>query len=126
MKNFDELIEIAKMLNGPHGCPWDQKQTFTTLQKYILEEAQEVVQAVEKRDFENLKEELGDLLYVIIFYSQIAEKNKIFTLEEIVQEIKEKLIRRHPHVFGDEKIFDADSVAKRWQEIKALEKKNQK
>ncbi|GAB4190562.1 MAG: hypothetical protein Tsb0015_11880 [Simkaniaceae bacterium] len=123
MKIFDELLEVADQLNGPKGCPWDRKQTFESLQKYVLEEAEEVALAVSNKDYENLKEELGDLLYTIIFYAKIASKKKLFTIEDIISGVKEKLVRRHPHVFGEEEILDAESVSKRWQEIKEEERK---
>lgn len=123
MKIFDELLEVADQLNGPKGCPWDRKQTFESLQKYVLEEAEEVSLAVSNKDYENLKEELGDLLYTIIFYAKIASKKNLFAIEDIISGVKEKLVRRHPHVFGEEEILDAESVSKRWQEIKEEERK---
>jgi len=122
MKEFDELIEIANRLNGPGGCPWDHKQTFDSLRPYVLEEAHEVLDAVEEGSDSDLLEELGDLLYVVIFYAKVAERDKRFTLEEILNTIREKLIRRHPHVFGAKKAENIDEVISNWNAIKKEEK----
>jgi MazG family protein len=122
MDQFDSLLQIAEKLLGPNGCPWDQKQTFLSLQPYVLEEAHEVIEAVDTDDDRKMVEELGDLLYTIVFYGKLGEKSSRFSIEEIVEAIKEKLIRRHPHVFGEVKVEDADEVVKNWEEIKAREK----
>jgi uncharacterized protein YabN with tetrapyrrole methylase and pyrophosphatase domain len=122
MKAFDELLEVASILNGPDGCPWDRKQTFFTMQPYVLEEAHEVVEAVDGQIDHEIVEELGDLLYTIIFYAMLAQKEGRFTIEDIVLSVKEKLIRRHPHVFGNEKAETEQDVIKNWDKIKQGEK----
>ena len=123
MDQFDSLLHIAEKLLGPNGCPWDQKQTFLSLQPYVLEEAHEVIEAVDADDDRKMIEELGDLLYTVVFYGKLGEKTGRFSMEEIVKTIKEKLIRRHPHVFGETKVENIDQVIKNWEKIKAEEKK---
>lgn len=125
MKEFDELIEVADTLMGPGGCPWDHKQTFASLKPYVLEEAHEVLEAVDRQEDKEMIEELGDLLYTVIFYAKIAQKEKRFSIREILTAIKEKLIRRHPHVFGDAS-NEMDEVVKNWEKIKKEEKKERK
>lgn len=122
MKEFDDLIEVADRLNSPGGCPWDHKQTFESLRPYVLEEAHEVLDAVEEGGDNELMEELGDLLYVIIFYAKVAEREKRFTLEQILDTVREKIIRRHPHVFGEKKVENIDEVISNWNAIKKQEK----
>jgi MazG family protein len=122
MKQFDSLLDLADKLLGPKGCPWDQKQTFLSLQPYVLEEAHEVVEAVDADDDRKIIEELGDLLYTIVFYAKLGEKTGRFSIEHVVNSINEKMIRRHPHVFGEVTVEDADEVVKNWEKIKAKEK----
>lgn len=122
MEQFDSLLSVAEKLLSPEGCPWDLKQTFSSLQPYVLEEAHEVIEAVDADDDAKIVEELGDLLYTIIFYGKLAEKTGRFTTADIVSSIKEKLIRRHPHVFGEVKVDGADEVLKNWEKIKLQEK----
>ena len=126
MKSFDQLMEVARTLNAPGGCPWDVKQTFKSLKKYILEEAHELVEAIDNDDNDHILEELGDLFYVVIFYAMVAEREKRFKMEEIIDHEREKLIRRHPHVFGEEKVSDAEEVLAVWEKVKAEEKKQRK
>ena len=126
MEEFDKLLEVAKILNSPGGCPWDQTQTFETLREYVLEEAHEVLEAVDIGDDQELIEELGDLLYTVIFYSKVAERENRFTIKDILDSIQAKLIRRHPHVFGEEKADSIDDVLKTWSKVKAEEKKDRK
>jgi MazG family protein len=126
MDQFDSLLRVADKLLGPNGCPWDIKQTFTSLQPYVLEEAHEVIEAVDANDDRKIVEELGDLLYTIVFYGKLAEKTGRFSLLEIVSAIEEKLIRRHPHVFGEVKVEGTDEVVKNWEKIKAQEKGEEK
>ncbi|MCH9630838.1 MAG: Nucleoside triphosphate pyrophosphohydrolase [Chlamydiia bacterium] len=127
MKEFKKLVEVADKLNDPTaGCPWDIKQTFKSLQKYILEEACELVDAVDDDDDKDIVEELGDYLYVVIFYAKVAEREKRFTLADVVTQVKDKLIRRHPHVFGDISCETSKDVEKVWNEVKALEKSHRK
>jgi MazG family protein len=123
MKAFQELIEVSNRLNDPHtGCPWDIKQTFTSLQKYILEEACELIDAVDVLDIDNMIEELGDVLYVVIFYCKVAEREQTFTLEKVLEVLKEKLMRRHPHVFGELQCQSSEEVEIAWKKIKQKEK----
>ncbi len=119
---FAELLEVAETLNGPNGCPWDVKQNFESLAKYVLEEAHEVVDAVYNSDDEHILEELGDLFYTVIFYGMVAQREKRFTIEQILHQLKNKLIRRHPHVFGDVKLDHEDDVVAVWNKIKQEEK----
>lgn len=126
MESFKELIEISDILNSPGGCPWDLKQTFETLRPYILEEAHEVLEAVDHGEDSDIIEELGDLLYTVIFYAKVAEREKRFTLVDILERLKAKLIRRHPHVFGDEKAESMDDVINTWNKVKSEEKKERK
>src|SRR3972149_5877632 len=121
-KSFEELVELSKFLRSPEGCPWDREQTLNTLRTFILEEAHEVIQAIEMNDIEELKEELGDLLYEILFASQICNEEGKFTVEDVVNQLYYKLVRRHPHVFGEEKAKDAEEAVKRWHGEKLKEK----
>lgn len=122
MQAFDDLLAVAEKLHGPEGCPWDHKQTFFSLQPYVLEEAHEVVEAVDGGDDGEIVEELGDLLYTVIFYAKLAEKQKRFSMKEILEAVTEKLVRRHPHVFGDVKTKNEEEIIKNWQAIKQTEK----
>jgi len=121
-KSFEDLVELSKFLRSPEGCPWDREQTLNTLRTFILEEAHEVIQAIEMNDIEELKEELGDLLYEILFASQICNEEGKFTVEDVVNQLYYKLVRRHPHVFGEEKAKDAEEAVKRWHGEKLKEK----
>ncbi len=118
MKQFDELWDVATKLNAPDGCPWDLKQTFKSLQPYVLEEAHEVVEAVDRGKDHEIVEELGDLLYTVLFYAKVAEKEKRFSVGDILDTVKEKLIRRHPHVFAASGETSEEEVVKKWEEIK--------
>lgn len=121
-KSFEDLVELSKFLRSPEGCPWDREQTLNTLRTFILEEAHEVIQAIEMNDIEELKEELGDLLYEILFASQICNEEGKFTVEDVVNQLYYKLVRRHLHVFGEEKAKDAEEAVKRWHGEKLKEK----
>ncbi|MBF0500470.1 MAG: nucleoside triphosphate pyrophosphohydrolase [Candidatus Riflebacteria bacterium] len=131
---FKHLLEIMRTLRDPGGCAWDQKQTFETMQQYVLEEAGEVVAAVAEGDSLHICEELGDLLMIIAFYARMAEEAGSFTMTEVVRGIVEKLIARHPHVFptsnpdprDQRRDLDAGDVLIRWQELKVEEKKHKK
>jgi MazG family protein len=109
-------------LRGPEGCPWDREQNFDTIKPYTLEETYEVLDAIDKRDWEELSDELGDLILQVVFYAQMASEAGYFRIEDSLDSINEKLIRRHPHIFGDAEARTADAVKKRWDEIKAEEK----
>jgi len=117
------LVRIMERLRAPDGCPWDAKQTEETIKIYLLEEAYEVLDAIENKDPKGTCEELGDLLFMIIFLSQIARERNQFTLLNVLKGIKDKMIRRHPHVFGDKKVRDAGEVSENWARIKMEEKK---
>jgi MazG family protein len=133
---FEQSAEIMARLRAPGGCPWDREQTFDTIRKYTLEEAYEVFDAIERRDFAHLAEELGDLLLQVLFYAEMAANEGRFTISDVLDHLNRKLIRRHPHVFGEEASraagnradVDADvqgsasAVLRNWEEIKALEK----
>ena len=121
-KNFDRLVEIMERLRGGQGCPWDRKQTRDSLKPYLIEEAYEVLEALEEKDPVKLKEELGDLLYQILFHAQISKEEGGFDIEDILTAGSEKMVRRHPHVFGDTKAEDADEVLRQWEAIKKIEK----
>ena len=119
-------MEIMAQLRSPEGCPWDQEQTHQTLTRCLIEEVSETLEAIDEEDMELLEEELGDLLLQVVFHSQIAKENGNFDLEDVARGISDKLIRRHPHVFGDEKgkIDRSDQVIDRWEQVKAEEKRN--
>src|SRR3989338_1967259 len=102
-EHFEKLVEIMATLRGPNGCPWDKEQTYKDINPYLLEEAHEIVEAIDKNDFQGLKEELGDLLVHILFHCQMATEDGKFDIAEVMQNASDKLIRRHPHVFGDDK-----------------------
>ncbi|MBW5377583.1 nucleoside triphosphate pyrophosphohydrolase, partial [Brachyspira pilosicoli] len=124
MKSFEELISIVKKLRGENGCAWDRVQTFDSLIPCFLEEAYEVVEAINNKDYENIKEELGDILLHVVFFSELANDENKFNIDDVCKNINEKLIRRHPHVFGDSKVKDVNGILKQWEEIKKEEKKN--
>ena len=111
-------------LRGPNGCPWDREQTFDTIKPYTLEETYEVLESIDARDWQGLADELGDLMLQCVFYAQMASEDGHFRIEDSLDAINNKLIRRHPHIFGDTDARTAEDVKKRWDEIKAEEKKS--
>ncbi|OSM02391.1 nucleoside triphosphate pyrophosphohydrolase [Magnetofaba australis] len=119
---FAQLEELMRRLRAPDGCPWDQEQTYDSLLRYTIEEVYEVVHAVETGDVPELKKELGDLLFHVVFYSRIAEDNRQFTLADVVDGVVTKMERRHPHVFADEKLDAAQDVTNNWESLKARER----
>ena len=119
---FKEFVDIVKRLRKE--CPWDREQTNDSIKHATLEEAHEVIEAIDNNDDEELKKELGDLLLHVVFHSVIAEGDEKFTLDEVIDSIQEKLIRRHPHVFGDVKVTDSENVKKNWETIKMQEGRN--
>ncbi|MBN8543502.1 MAG: nucleoside triphosphate pyrophosphohydrolase [Alphaproteobacteria bacterium] len=124
MNHTKRLLEIMAKLRNPNGgCPWDLEQNFKTIAPYTIEEAYEVADAIARGDMQNLKEELGDLLLQVVFHSQMASEDGLFTFEDVAQNIGEKMERRHPHVFGDATIKDADAQTENWENIKAEERK---
>jgi MazG family protein len=120
---FQRLVGIMAKLRSPEGCPWDREQNFDTIKPYLLEETYEVMDAIDRRDWPGLADELGDLLLQVVFFSQMAHEQNEFRVEDPLDAINSKLIRRHPHVFGDATAETADDVKKRWDEIKAEERK---
>ena len=120
--HMDDLLEIMKTLRAPEGCPWDREQTFESLRKYMREEAEEAVQAVDKNDMENLCEELGDVLFQVMLNSQIAKEKGLFSIDDVIGGICEKMVRRHPWVFGGEKINSTEEGEALWARIKMQEK----
>ncbi len=124
MNEFDKLVDIVKKLRAPDGCPWDRKQTLYSLKDALLEETCELIDALDNKDIENIKEELGDVLLHVVFHSQTAYEDGLFNIEDVARGINEKLIRRHPHVFKDEHYETAEQVKERWDKIKEEENKN--
>lgn len=125
-EQFDNLVQLMARLRAPDGCPWDRKQTHESLKPYLIEEAYEVLEALDQKDATRLKEELGDLLLQILFHAQLGAEAGTFTIEDVLQHLARKLIRRHPHVFGTAEqkaqVTDAESVRVRWEEIKRNER----
>lgn len=125
-KNLEELISVIAKLRAPDGCPWDREQTHQTLRPNMLEEAYEAVDAIDENDMAHLKEELGDVLLQVLLHSQIASEHGDFNIEDVAKELKDKLIHRHPHVFGEVKVRNAQEVKKNWDILKAEEKTERK
>ena len=122
---FSELVAIMARLRGPAGCPWDRQQTHATLKPYLLEEVYEALEAIDAADDAELCKELGDVLLQVVFHAQIAAEEGRFDIEAVGQAIVDKLIRRHPHVFGDASADEADEVLLRWEQIKKQERQEQ-
>lgn len=120
-EQFERLVEIMARLRSPDGCPWDRAQNFDTIKSYLLEETYEVLDSIDARDWPALCEELGDLLLQSIFFAQMASEQKLFGIEDSLNAIIDKLIRRHPHVFGDATARTPEEVKDRWDRIKAVE-----
>jgi len=123
--SFDEFMDIIRKLRSKEGCPWDREQTHESLKTCLLEECYETIEAINNQDNENLCEELGDILLQVALHSAIAEETSEFTVEDVITAETEKMIRRHPHVFGDVVIEDSEGVIQKWDEIKKTEKKAQ-
>ncbi|NBR69254.1 MAG: nucleoside triphosphate pyrophosphohydrolase [Verrucomicrobia bacterium] len=122
MNEIRTLTKIMARLRSPKGCPWDRKQTHRTLRPMILEEVYELLEAIDQGDDQSLREELGDVLLHIIFHAQLAKERKAFDFRAVAKELAEKLVRRHPHVFGKERIITSSQVLKRWHQLKQEEK----
>jgi tetrapyrrole methylase family protein/MazG family protein len=122
LKEFEKLVGIMEKLRSKVGCMWDKKQTHTSLLKHLFSECGELKQAVRKKDIENMEEELGDVLLQIVFHSQIAKENKEFDITGVIKNLNKKLIRRHPHIFGNYKVKNTKDIVKMWEEIKLKEK----
>ncbi|NYZ12058.1 nucleoside triphosphate pyrophosphohydrolase [Azospirillum sp. RWY-5-1] len=122
-RNIDRLLDIMARLRDPDGgCPWDLEQTYRTIAPHTIEEAYEVADAIEKGDMDSLREELGDLLFQVVYYAQFAREEGRFDFEEVAGVIADKMIRRHPHVFGDDEVKTAGQQTSRWEEHKAAER----
>jgi tetrapyrrole methylase family protein/MazG family protein len=122
-EKFQQLVSIMARLRAPGGCPWDREQTFESIKPYTLEETYEVLDAIDRRDWEGLAEELGDFMLQAVFYAEIAAEEGRFTIEDALDAINAKLVRRHPHVFGEESAENAGDVKRIWGEVKAAEKR---
>ena len=122
-ERFERAVSIMARLRAPGGCPWDREQTFDTIKPYTLEETYEVLEAIDNRDWDELTGELGDLLLQVLFYSEMAQEEKRFSIDDVLDRLANKLINRHPHVFGDVEAKTSAEVLKNWEAIKAEEKK---
>jgi nucleoside triphosphate diphosphatase len=122
-EKFQQAVAIMARLRAPGGCPWDREQTFDTIKRYTLEETYEVLEAIENKDWQELTSELGDLLLQVLFYSEMAREADLFTIDDVLDTLKDKLIGRHPHVFGDVKAEDAQQVLRNWEALKKEEKR---
>lgn len=120
--SFGDLVEIIAALRAPGGCPWDIKQTHQSLKECLVEESGEVIDAIDNDDDENLCEELGDVLLQVVMHAQIAAERGSFTIDDVVQGVSEKMIRRHPHVFGNVKVSSPEESLELWKKIKEQEK----
>jgi MazG family protein len=121
-EKLPKLVHLMAHLRGPEGCPWDREQDYDTLKGLLLEEAYEVIDAINARDFEALEDELGDLLFQVVFYSRLAEEEGRFDIDNVIQGVHAKLIRRHPHVFGEVHAGNADEALKSWLNVKEQER----
>jgi len=126
LKELKELIDVIAKLRAPDGCPWDREQTHKTLKPNMLEEAYEAVDAMDSGDMKHLQEELGDVLLQVVLHAQIASEEGAFNIEDVARGLKEKLIHRHPHVFGDTKVGSTTEVLDNWDKLKLEEKKHRK
>lgn len=126
MYSYEELLNVIAQLRSEHGCPWDKAQTHESLIPCLRNECEEVVQAIEQNDEENLCEELGDVLLQVLLHARIAEEEGQFTMADVVNGLAEKMVRRHPHVFGNEEYGSPEQNQARWEEIKRQEKEAKK
>ena len=120
---FERAVSIMARLRGPGGCPWDREQTFDSIKPYTLEETYEVLEAIDNRDWDELSSELGDLLLQVLFYAQMAREENTFSIDQVLDRLSQKLVDRHPHVFGDVKAETSSDVLRNWEALKAEEKK---
>lgn len=123
MKSVDRLVEIIKRLRAPDGCPWDREQTHMSIRGHLVEECAELLEAIDREDSDSMREELGDVLMHIMLHAEIASEQGLFSFDDVAAELGDKLVRRHPHVFGDAKAYDSHDVLKIWQQVKTKEKK---
>jgi len=124
-EKFERAVSIMARLRAPGGCPWDREQTYDSIKPFTLEETYEVLEAIDNRDWEELKGELGDLLLQVLFYAEMAQEDGRFGIDEVLDRLSNKLVARHPHVFGDVKAETSSDVLRNWQALKAEEKKKQ-
>jgi MazG family protein len=124
MSAIDDLRQTMARLRAPDGCPWDQEQTHATLVRCLIDEVSELIETIDRGDYPHMREELGDVLIQVVFHAQIAAERGEFTFDDVARDINDKLIRRHPHVFGTGKLQTSDQVIAKWEEIKATEKKH--
>ena len=122
-EEFTKLVKIIARLRGPDGCPWDRKQTHSSLREFLLQENYEVLESLDESDFPKLRQELGDLLLQIMLHTQIASENGEFNLKDVLENLNNKLVRRHPHIFGNEKVQGAEEVSHNWEQLKKKERK---
>ena len=122
-ERFERAVSIMARLRGPGGCPWDREQTFDSIKPYTVEETYEVLEAIDNRDWNELAGELGDLLLQVLFYAQMAKEENTFSIDEVIDRLSDKLVDRHPHVFGDVKAETSSEVVRNWEALKADEKK---
>lgn len=122
-KKLANLLDVMEKLRAPEGCPWDREQTMESLKPYIIEEAYELVEAIDREGLQEIEEECGDLLLQVVFVSQLAKENKAFDFDSVIERLTSKLIRRHPHVFGSVEVDSSDAVRKNWEKIKKEERK---
>src|SRR6185312_7545033 len=122
-EKFEQAVAIMARLRAPGGCPWDREQTFDTIKKYTLEETYEVLEAIEHRDWPELTGELGDLLLQVLFYAEMAREQGLFSIDDVLDALSNKLVGRHPHVFGDVEAKDSQQVLKNWEALKQEEKR---
>ena len=121
-KKFDRFVDIVKELRSENGCPWDKEQSPASLKRYLMEETQEAIEAISSNNHEHIRDELGDILYVVVLLAQIHNEADLFNIGDVIDSITDKMVRRHPHVFDDEKIATVAEVRKKWLEIKNKEK----
>jgi MazG family protein len=124
-ERFERAVSIMARLRGPDGCPWDREQSFDSIKPYTIEETYEVLEAIDNRDWRELPGELGDLLLQVLFYSQMAQEERRFSIDDVLDRLSDKLVNRHPHVFGDVTAATSDDVLRNWEALKAEEKKKQ-
>ncbi|MGZ4821552.1 MAG: MazG family protein, partial [Terriglobales bacterium] len=125
-ERFQRAVQIMARLRAPGGCPWDREQTFDSIKPFTLEETYEVLEAIDNRDWDELEGELGDLLLQVLFYAEMAQEDKRFSIDQVLDRLSNKLVNRHPHVFGDVKAETAGDVLRNWEALKAQEKKKRK
>jgi MazG family protein len=122
-ERFNNFVSLVEKLRSPDGCPWDRDQTTDSLKRYLLEETQETIEAIDNNDPDHIKEELGDLLYLVVLLAQIHTEKNLFNISGVIDEITQKMLRRHPHVFGNTTSGSTAELRQQWLDIKSKEKK---